>query len=128
MRGALVFVVLVALGGECRGGGAPALPAPLLDAAADRVVARTVVPDATRKVGEVRLVQRGDAVVVQTLLATTVLPRVVAEIRKKEDAKLARGRARPRGHGALRGGDPPPWQDALGAARTRAAASAGSAS
>jgi hypothetical protein len=56
------------------------------DAAADRVVKRTDVPDATRKVGEVRLVQRGDAIVVQTLLATKVIARVLAEIRKKETA------------------------------------------
>jgi hypothetical protein len=65
---------------------ADAAPAPAVptDAAADRVVKRTDVPDATRKVGEVRLVQRGDAIVVQTLLATKVMSRVLAEIRKKE--------------------------------------------
>jgi hypothetical protein len=54
------------------------------DAGADRVVKRTDVPDATRKVGEVRLVQRGDAIVVQTLLATKAIARVLAEIHKKE--------------------------------------------
>jgi hypothetical protein len=59
---------------------------PPSDAAADRVVMRTDVPDATRKVGEVRLVQRGDAIVVQTLLSTKVVSRVLAEIRKKETA------------------------------------------
>jgi hypothetical protein len=62
------------------------LPAALLDASADRIVARTVVPDEFRKVGEVRLATRGDATVVQTALATKVLSRVVAEIRKKEEA------------------------------------------
>jgi hypothetical protein len=61
------------------------LPAFLLDPASDRVLARTVVPDATRKVGEVRLIARGEATVVQTLLATKVLSRVVAEIRRKEE-------------------------------------------
>jgi hypothetical protein len=57
----------------------------LLDASADRVVAFTPVPDAARKVGETRLVARGDAVVVQTLLSTKLLSRVVAEIREKEE-------------------------------------------
>lgn len=64
---------------------APDLPAALLDPANDRVVARTVVPDAVRHVGEVRLLARGDATVVQTLLLTKALARVVAEIRKKEE-------------------------------------------
>ena len=58
---------------------------PPFDAATDRVVTRTVVPDVTRRQGEVRLVTRGDATVVQTLLATKVLRRVVAEIRRKEE-------------------------------------------
>ena len=81
---ALVLVAGVARG---RAGAATAtLPEALLDAAPDRVVARTVVPDEVRKVGEVRLVTRGDATVVQTLLATKALGRVVAEIRKKEEA------------------------------------------
>jgi hypothetical protein len=67
------------------------LPAALVDGAGDRVVARTVVPDAVRKVGEVRLVARGTATVVQTLLATKVLPRVIGEIRKKEQANWPAG-------------------------------------
>jgi hypothetical protein len=60
--------------------------APLFDAHADRVVASTVVPSPERRVGEVRLLRRGDADVVQTLLSTKVLSRVVGEIRKKEIA------------------------------------------
>jgi hypothetical protein len=52
----------------------------------DHIVARTVVPDASRRVGEVRLVQRGGATIVQTLLQTKLLRRVVAEIRDKEQA------------------------------------------
>jgi hypothetical protein len=67
-------------------GADPTLPAELLDPSADRIVARTIVPDELRKVGEVRLATRGDATVVQTVLATKVLSRVVAEIRKKEEA------------------------------------------
>jgi hypothetical protein len=70
---------------------AAALPA--FDAATDRVVTRTVVPDETRRQGEVRLVTRGDATVVQTLLYTKVLRRVVAEIRKKEERNWPAGRA-----------------------------------
>ena len=89
MRGALAFVVLVVLGVECRAG--EALPPAWLDAEADRVTARADVPDPVRKLGEVRLVQRGDAVVVQTLLLTTALSRVVAEIRQKETANWPAG-------------------------------------
>lgn len=58
--------------------------APLLDAARDRVVQRAFVPSPEEKVGEVRLIRRGDAAVVQTLLYSKLLARVVAEIRKKE--------------------------------------------
>jgi hypothetical protein len=83
---ALLFVLLIGLL-DARASDAPSgLPPALLDAGADQVTARTDVPDAVRKVGEVRLVRRGDAIVVQTLLATKVLPRVVGEIRKKEAA------------------------------------------
>jgi len=62
-----------------------AAPIPAFDAATDHVVKRKIVPNDARHQGEVRLVARGDAVVVQTLLATRVLKRVVAEIRKKEE-------------------------------------------
>lgn len=72
------------------GSGLSPLGGSLLDPASDRVVARTVVPDTTPKVGEVRLVTRGQATVVQTLLATRVLGRVVAEIRKKEERNWPR--------------------------------------
>jgi hypothetical protein len=53
--------------------------------AADVVLAKVPVPDAQRPVGEVRLLQRGDATIVQTLLVTRLLPRVTAEIRLKEE-------------------------------------------
>ena len=58
--------------------------APWLDATTDRVVERAYVPSAESKVGEVRIVKRGDATVVETLLYTKVLSRVIGEIRKKE--------------------------------------------
>jgi hypothetical protein len=80
--GILALSVLSASAGEPPGD----LPAALLEAANDRVIATTVVPDDVRKVGEVRLVARGEATVVQTLLATRALDRVVSEIRKKEEA------------------------------------------
>jgi len=62
----------------------PARLAPLFDASHDEIVRQTAVPSPEQKVGEVRLVRRGDYDVVQTLLYTKVLSRVVAEIRKKE--------------------------------------------
>ena len=62
----------------------PAHLAPLFDASHDEVVRQTFVPSPEEKVGEVRLLRRGDYDVVQTLLYTKVLSRVVAEIRKKE--------------------------------------------
>ena len=58
----------------------------LLDGARDRVVRHAFVPSPEQKVGEVRIVQRGDAQVVQTLLYSKILSRVVSEIRKKEAA------------------------------------------
>lgn len=54
-------------------------------AAADETLARAPVPNAESPVGEVRLVRRGDATIVQTLLVTRLLPRVTAEIRLKEE-------------------------------------------
>ena len=62
----------------------PARLAPWLDATADRVVDRAYVPSAESKVGEVRILRRGEATVVETLLYTKVLSRVIGEIRKKE--------------------------------------------
>jgi hypothetical protein len=58
--------------------------APLLDPTSDRIGRRAFVPSEAQKVGEVRLVRRGDGDVVETLLYSKVLSRVVAEIRKKE--------------------------------------------
>jgi hypothetical protein len=58
--------------------------APWLDAAQDQVVQRTFVPDPSQRVGEVRILRRGDATVVETLIYSKVGSRVVGEIRKKE--------------------------------------------
>lgn len=65
----------------------------LLDASADKTVARAFVPSPEQKVGEVRLIVRGNVNVVQTLLYTKVLSRVVGEIRKKESANWPADRA-----------------------------------
>lgn len=79
---ALLGCALVARGAAADG--APARHASRLDAGGDVVVARSVVPSPERRVGEVRLIRRGDANVVQTLLYTKLLRRVVGEIRAKE--------------------------------------------
>lgn len=63
----------------------------LLDVANDRIVRRALVPSPEQRVGEVRIVRRGDAQVVQTLLYSKILSRVVSEIRKKEAANWPPG-------------------------------------
>jgi hypothetical protein len=60
--------------------------ASLLDGAEDRIVQSAYVPSEEQPQGEVRLLRRGDAVVMQTVLHSKFLKRVVAEIRKKESA------------------------------------------
>ncbi len=59
----------------------------------DEVVLAAFVPSADQPQGEVRLVRRGDAVVMQTVLYSRYLKRVVAEIRKKEVANWPPARA-----------------------------------
>jgi len=76
---AVIVVPAVALGGNPQ-----ATRAPLLDGSRDAVVRAEFVPSEEQPVGEVRLARRGHAVVVQTVLYTKFLKRVVAEIRKKE--------------------------------------------
>lgn len=63
----------------------------LEDLSGEILHADTVVPEPSRKVGEVRLLQRGDAVVVQTLLSTRLLERVIAEIGSKEKRNWPEG-------------------------------------
>jgi hypothetical protein len=93
--------------------GAPAEPAPSGAAApageveapagattagtADRVVHRTDVRARGRTLGEIRVLRRGDALVVQTLLHTTILRQVVARIIEKEEVNWPPERA---GHAA----------------------------
>lgn len=58
--------------------------APLLDGAKDRIVRSAFVPSEELQQGEVRLIRRGGAIVMQTVLYTRFLMRVVAEIRRKD--------------------------------------------
>ncbi len=62
----------------------PSRLAPLFQSEGEQVIRRAFVPSAEHKVGEVRLLRRGGTDVVQTLLSTKILRRVVGEIRYKE--------------------------------------------
>jgi predicted RND superfamily exporter protein len=96
-RRTAVAVLVLAVGLGASGAAAnvvvPPSLAPALDDAGERRWARTDVPDPARKVGEVRLVTRGEANVVETLLSTTLLPRAVREIRAKETRNWPAGAA-----------------------------------
>jgi len=81
--------LLACLGAPCAALAEPAATRP--GATEDEVVARSYVPSPERRVGEVRLIRRGDANVVQTLLYTKLLRRVVGEIRQKELANWPEG-------------------------------------
>jgi hypothetical protein len=78
--------VAALLGAQLTGGALAAAAEPSLEPAADRIVTSTPIASPAGPQGEVRLIERGDADVVQTLLRTKLLRRVVAEIRKKEMA------------------------------------------
>jgi hypothetical protein len=69
----------------------PEALAPLLAGEQDQRVGRAFVPSPDQRVGEVRLLRRGEADVVQTLLYTKILKRVVGEIRDKEMANWPDG-------------------------------------
>lgn len=57
-----------------------------LDWSGDRILARVIVPSIEQPQGEVQLLQRGDLLVVQTLLSSRILKRVIAAIDAKEQA------------------------------------------
>jgi hypothetical protein len=90
MAALIVAAIVVPSGGA--DGKAQAARARLLDGSRDEVVRAEFVPSAEQPVGEVRLARRGHAVVMQTVLYTKFLKRVVAEIRKKEEAAWPRDR------------------------------------
>jgi len=58
----------------------------IMDGSGDRIVRSAIVPSDLLPQGEVRLLRRGEAVVMQTVLNSRFLKRVVAEIRNKESA------------------------------------------
>ena len=58
--------------------------APWLDTPNDQLVKKAFVPNPAQRVGEVRILRRGDATVVETLIYSKVPSRVIGEIRKKE--------------------------------------------
>lgn len=89
--GALLLLVIACAGPARAETAADPRLAALLDAASDQLLRRSFVPSEAQKVGEVRLVRRGEAAVVETLLYSKVLGRVVAEIRKKELANWPPG-------------------------------------
>jgi hypothetical protein len=59
--------------------------AALLDPAADRIVRRAWVPNAEQPQGEVRLIARGGALVMQTAISSKLLRHVAAEIIGREE-------------------------------------------
>ncbi len=69
------------------------------DRSSDVIVARKAIEARGRDHGEVRLVRRGNAAVVQTLLVTRSLKRAAARIREKEEANWPEDS---RGYGASR--------------------------
>lgn len=64
----------------------PIAPDPLLERSVDRLQRRADIRSRGGKHGEVRIVSRGGTRVVQTLLYTKLLRRVLAEIRSREHA------------------------------------------
>jgi hypothetical protein len=79
----LVLGLLIANAGQGEGKASTRFT-PLLDGAEDRIVRSEFVPSEALQQGEVRLIRRGGAVVMQTVLYTRFLKRVVAEIRRKD--------------------------------------------
>lgn len=81
----LAFGLLIAHAAAAEGD-ASTRHAPLLDGGKDRIVRSAFVPSKLLPQGEVLLIRRGDAAVVQTVLYSRYLKRVVADIRGKERA------------------------------------------
>lgn len=84
----LVVVAVLALATAAR-----ADRAVLLDVGKDVLLERAFVPSAQRPQGEVRIIRRGGHAVVQTLLYTRVLKRVLAAISDKERRNWPAGSA-----------------------------------
>jgi len=96
MRAAALVLAVLCGSAWAADGKATTVYAQLLDDKRDEIVRSEFVPTEEQPVGEVRLIRRGQAVVMQTVLHTALLKRVVAEIRKKELASWPPER---KGHG-----------------------------
>jgi len=96
MRAAALVLAVLYGSAWAADGKATTAYAHLLDDKRDEIVRSEFVPTEEQPVGEVRLIRRGQAVVMQTVLHTALLKRVVAEIRKKELASWPPER---KGHG-----------------------------
>ena len=84
MRAAVLVLAVLYGSAWAADGKAETAYAHLLDDKRDEIIRSEFVPTEEQSVGEVRLIRRGQAVVMQTVLHTALLKRVVAEIRKKE--------------------------------------------
>jgi hypothetical protein len=83
------LALLLMLAGALVAASEPVVPprlAPWLDMANDQLVRKAFVPNPIQRIGEVRILRRSDATVVQTLIYSKVPERVIGEIRKKENA------------------------------------------
>jgi hypothetical protein len=92
-RCALALVTAALAAAFLLGAGGASDRAALLDTGRDEIARRVAVPSADRRHGEVRIVHRGPHVVVQTLLYSKVLSRVIGEIAEKEARGWPDGKA-----------------------------------
>jgi hypothetical protein len=84
-RGLVLLLTALA----CLAAGEPVVPpklAPWLDTAHDQIARKAYIPNPAQRIGEVRILRRGDATVVETLIYSKVPSRVIGEIKKKENA------------------------------------------
>jgi hypothetical protein len=79
-----LLVVGVSLGTTAAGAEPPAEPEAAAESSRDQILERADIRSRGRFHGEVRLVARGEARVVQTLLYSKILRKVIARIREKE--------------------------------------------
>ncbi len=90
MYAILAAAFLLAATPSAGGGGDISL---LLDASRDEIVRRATVPTPLFPQAEVRFIRRDRSVVAQTVIVSSLLKRVVAEIRGKESSVWTPGRA-----------------------------------
>lgn len=86
MRFAGAAILALAISIAARAAPTPAPPGELFDRSHDRILKRATLTSRGRTHGEVRLIERGSVRVVQTLLYSQLLRRVVSEIGVREHA------------------------------------------